>query len=161
MPDIKLPWNGAAMFAPDRDEYQSMMREAWSAQDREQARTLKPLRFVGGPNQSIGLAASYTIPYTPNPGYIWNVRLVAVDLSAAAVTWWGLGDTPNDNTFIPAVAAVQLPSNQNSAETVSSGALFLNSGEFMTIWAASTITLVHYGLWVIESQAERLRDLIV
>jgi len=46
-------------------------------------------------------------------------------------------------------------------QTFSAGQFFLNYGETLALFASATATLVSYGLFVVESPAERLGALII
>ena len=79
MPDVKTPWNGGSFFAPSRDEYMAMMRDATAAKERERDRTVKWTSQVQ-PNTTAG--GIYT-GVLPESGYVWNLKLVSVQLSAS------------------------------------------------------------------------------
>jgi hypothetical protein len=153
---------GATFEVPSREEIRADMNTLWDTRERVAARGLKPMRFIGvpAPSTQIGTALAFNIPYGPEPGYTWNVRLVAAQLSAAASLLAGIGFGEGD-TKVPLVAEVNTASLTFPVTTFSSGQMFLNGGETLALWASSTVTLIAYGLFVIESPAERPGPLII
>jgi len=161
MPAVTIQ-GGMRVEIPNREEIRQDLNTVWDTRERVAARGLKPMRFIQAPppSTSIGTAAAFNIPYGPEPGYTWNVRIVAAQLSAAASLLAGIGFGEGD-TKVPLVAEVNTASLTFPVTTFSSGQMFLNGGETLALWASSTVTLIAYGLFVIESPAERPGPLII
>ena len=162
MPGVVIQ-GGMKVEIPNREEIRTDVRNVWDQQQQQAFRALKPMRFIGVPpagTPQIGTGTAFNIPYGPEPGYTWNVRLVAAQLSAAASLLAGIGSGPG-TTQVPLIAEVNTASLTFPVATFSSGQMFLNGGETLALWASSTVTLVAFGLFVIESPAERPGPLII
>ena len=162
MPAVTIQ-GGMKVEIPNREEIREDMNTMWDQRERVAARGLKPLRFIGVPPvpaTQVGTGTSFNIPYGPLPGYTWNVRLVAAQFGTAASLLAGVGFGEGD-TKIPLIAEVNTASLTFPVATFSSGQMFLNGGETLALWASATVTLVAFGLFVIESPAERPGPLII
>lgn len=142
-----------------RQEFIDDIKSVTGAEQRAQSRTLKPLRFTGAPNAAISATAAYMIPYVPQQGYIWNVRLFAGQVNTATSLRLGLGDP--GSTTVPVTSILTTTSTTLPQGTLSSGVFFLNPGEALGVYASGSVTLEFYMLCVIETAAERFRDLII
>ena len=162
MPGVVIQ-GGMKVEIPNREEIREDFTNVWDQRERVAARGLKPLRFIGVPpsgTPQIGTGTAFNIPYGPLPGYTWNVRAVAAQLSTAASLLAGIGFGEGD-TKVPLIAVVNTASLTFPVTTFSSGQVFLNGGETLALWASATVTLTAYGLFVIESPAERPGPLII
>jgi len=162
MPAVTIQ-GGMRVEIPNQDEIRGVVRDTWDERDRNLSRGLKNLRFLGVPPSGapqIGTTGSFNIPYGPSPGYIWSVRLVAAQLSTAASLRGGLGYGEGDTT-VPLISVVNTGTTTYPVQTFSAGQFFLNYGETLALFASATATLVSYGLFVVESPAERLGALII
>jgi len=162
MPAVTIQ-GGMKVEIPNREEIRQDFSDMWDQRERVAAKGLKPMRFIGVPPvpaTQIGTGTSFNIPYAPEPGYTWNIRIVAAQLGTAASLFGGIGFGEGD-TKVPLIATVSTASLTFPVTTFSSGQMFLNGGETLALWASATVTLTAFGLWVIQSPAERPGPLII
>jgi hypothetical protein len=126
------------------------------ARERERARTIKPVRASG---PSAAKAASFFIP-GPDSGYMWNVKLISVQLDSAdtvqafiATAAPGTGATPR--SLISKFGA----SDTTQVVTFSSDQILLNPDEGLWLTAAAH-SITAYFVTAIEVMAERIAEVL-
>lgn len=156
MAEFKLS-AGATLDLLTKPELDQSLAHEWDKALAERARGVKPMRYTGQPQFAIGTTTAFTVPYTPDSGYVWNLRSIACTLSTAANALFNLGtDThtgiPTPNTLIPVGGSS--PSALVTGESWGKGQYFIYPGEFIVISASASATLESYIMQVINVPAE-------
>lgn len=123
----------------------------------ERGRGIKIMRFSAAAQASVtSNTGSYTIPATPDSGYVWNLRTVGATVNPAATIRFWIGTDlntgiPSPNTLMP---LGQSGSAQPAVLNFGSGQMFMKEGEYIVISASAGITLNTYLVWVVQTPAE-------
>lgn len=151
---ITTPWNGGSFWVPDQDEYLAMMQKARAAQDRATARSVK-WESQTQPNTVAGGLFTGAIP---DSGYIANLKLVSVLLSASATVqaFIATGPPGTGSTFTRLISNFGIAAT-SQITTWSSSQVFLRPTEGLYLLPSTgTITswFVTYEQSVAEMQAK-------
>jgi len=126
------------------------------ARERDRVRTIKPVRAAG---PSAAKAASFFIP-GPDSGYMWNVKLISVQVDAADTVQAFI------TTAAPATGATprSLISNFGASATsqvitFSSDQILLNPDEGLWLTAAAH-NITAYFITAVEVMAERIAEVL-
>ena len=150
MPVVTLPWNGQTMYAPTRDEYKTMMREAAAEEARQRAadRAKKRMEFT------IPIAVPGTATFIGdlvNEGYIWSLKLIGVTLAASGTVTPFKASTSGD--------ARRPLANVSAAGTVavftwSSDQARLRHSDGLYLPSSSNVTEVFISGWEVPAERE-------
>lgn len=126
----------------------------WEGEQSARGRGIKSINIraqaLGAP--AVNVNQAFVFPHTPNSGYLWALRLIAVSLSAGQNTrfWYGdtgsTGPTPSPLGFC---AAQPVPFIQYSGLQVP-----LRAGEYIVLTAAAASTVLGYTLTFLEAPEE-------
>lgn len=158
---------GAPVDIPTTDEIGAEVDQRWrafydrqqaiaDARERERVRTIKPVRAAG---PSGAKAQSFFIP-GPDSGYMWNVKLISVQVDSADTVQAFIA------TAAPATGATprSLISNFGASATsqvvtFSSDQILLNPDEGLWLNAAAHNITAYY-ITAIEVMAERISEVL-
>ncbi len=130
---------GAKVEIPQRDEIRDDMRGAIAERDRQHARGFKPMR-VSGPGPSPAASTLY-IAYGPESGYLWNLKLISVQLaSAGTVLAYITSGAPGAGSTPQRLIANMSTSNVNQVVTFSSSQVMLLPDESVYLSATQNIS---------------------
>ena len=126
----------------------------WEGEQEARGRGIKLINIraqaQGAP--AVNTNVAFVFPHTPNSGYLWALRLIAVSLSAGQNCrfWYGdtgsTGPTPYPLGFC---AAQPVPFIQYSGVQA-----VLRAGEYIVITAAAASTVLGYTLTFLEAPEE-------
>ena len=144
MPQVTYPWSGQSVYMPDKDEYTQMMRDAWSAHDRERARGVKWLDFA---QPVSGAATTSTLIPGPEEGYSWSAKVLGVTLSAAGTIAAYKASSTGQITrpLAQPVASIAVNSVNVAVMTWSSNQGYLQHGQSIYLQASTTVNTWYLG----------------
>lgn len=154
MPEVELR-AGMKLNIPDKQEIGQVVKGTWEAKEREAARTVKWLDFVGTGLDPIAQTpqANYLIP-GPDSGWAWSVKVVGVSIAAAGTVAVYKASSSKQRTrpLGVAVATAGPSSTFLAVFTFSSNAGFLQHDQ--QIWLESTQNITTWYIGVEEAMSE-------
>lgn len=161
MAEFKLS-AGATVDLLTKPELDASLKAGSDAEWAQRARGIKRLRFRIFPGAALSTSAGYVYNVTPNQGYVWSLRLIAVSLSAgvAVNANFYLGtDTNSGLTSTTGLIPLAGTSQTGAAGGVVSatwgkGGAWVDPGEFPVVWASGTATLAAVYMTVVETPQE-------
>jgi hypothetical protein len=149
---------GAEIDVPTRDEVRQDIHSAWREQaadaERARARGVKYIRLSApGPSPA---AQTLYIANGPEVGYIWALRLLSVQLSAAdTVLAYVTSSAPSTGSTPQRLIANFSTSGANQVGTFPTAAAMLYGGESVYLSAAAhNITAFHLTAWEVPAEME-------
>lgn len=131
-----------------KDELKETMGHSFDAGIRDLLRGIDYLQFVGQGNGS----GTITLPYSPESGYTWSIKLVAAQLSAAGV----LSIYPSSVTSVAPIATVTAITNGTNIEAVqnfTSNVAVVKDSAGITLFS-SAANILNYRIMVLQVPTE-------
>lgn len=135
-----------------RDGLGAVLPGGWEGEQRARGWGVKPLQYKASANAAITTTTGFIIPPTPNVGYVWALRSLALNFSASQAARLWFGDTSSTGPgFYPLglFGASAIPSG-----TFSSTQVLLRAGENIVVTSGAAVTLGGWCLSVLETPEE-------
>ena len=147
---------GAVVDVPTSAEVTQTIQQAWrdqaDAQQRAEARGIKAIR-LSAPGSSPAAKTLY-IANGPEPGYLWSVRLLSVQLASAdTVLAYITSSAPGTGATPQRLIANMSTSSANQVVTFTSASCLLNPAESVYLAAAAqNITAYFLAGWEVPAE---------
>jgi len=136
---------GAEIDVPTRSEVREDIHGAWrdyQAELRQKARGIKPIR-IARPGPVTAASTLFLTDAAPESGYLWNLKLVSVQLAAAGTLLTYIASSAPSTSSTPLrLIANNLTSNANQVVTFSSSQVILYPDEGLYLSATQNINAV-------------------
>ena len=136
---------GAEIDVPTRSEVREDIHGAWrdyQAELRAKARGIKPIR-IARPGPAPAAGTLFLTDAAPESGYLWNLKLVGVQLAAAGTLLTYIASSAPGTGATPLrLIANNLTSNANQVASWSSSQVILYPDEGLYLAATQNITAV-------------------
>jgi hypothetical protein len=137
---------GAEIDVPTREEVRADIHSGWreylTELERAKARGIKPIR-IARPGPSPAAGTLFMVDAAPESGYLWNLKLVSVQLAAAGtVLVYVASSAPSTSQTLLRLIANMSTSNANQVTTWSSSQLILYPDEGLYVSATQNINAV-------------------
>jgi len=150
MPEIVIQ-AGAKVNIPSRSEIRDDVAAVWNERQRAAMRTLKYMTEAGPVTPA---AVSVFIPL-PNPGYMWNLKLISAQLSASATLQAFIASSaPSTGSVLTRLISNFGAAATSQVVTFSSSQVQLRPDEGIFL-LASTGTITTFFIAAEEAMAER------
>lgn len=131
-----------------KDELKETMGHSFDTAIRDLLRGVDYLQFVGQGNGT----GQFTLPYAPESGYTWSIKLVAAQLSAAGT----LSIYPSSVITVAPIATVTAITNGTNIEAVqnfTSNVAVVKDSAGITLFS-SAATILNYRIMVLQVPTE-------